>query len=98
MDVTETLREFGYQPIVSDAQAAQLLRRELKHHRQWQQRDKTRSWNMDNLLSIKRGNWFKFIKNHRNGHCAILIWHKPTRRKRRGHSTTAKPDDSQTTH
>jgi hypothetical protein len=70
----ETLREYGYRPIVSDAQAAQLLRHELKHHANWQQRDPARVWDYRTLLLIKPGNWFAFLKNNRNGYCSLVIW------------------------
>lgn len=73
----ETLRAFGWRLIASDAHAAQLLRRELKHHAKWQQRSNgSRSWNYRNLLEIKSGNWYKFLKNPRNGYCSILIWRR----------------------
>ena len=72
----ETLKQFGWQRIASDAHAAQLLRRELKHHSRWQQRDPTYRWDYRVLLAIKRGSWFKFLKNRKNGYCSILIWRK----------------------
>lgn len=74
----ETLRRLGYRPIVSDAQAAQLLRHELKHHRAWSQREPRRTWNYDELLAIKPGNWFKFMRNPRNGYCSVMVWRMPT--------------------
>jgi hypothetical protein len=70
----ETLRKYGWQPIVSDMQAAQLLRHELKHHAAWQQREPRRTWDYRDLLAIKKGNWFTYIKNKHNGYCSILVW------------------------
>lgn len=74
----ETLRKYGWKPIVSEAQAHQLLRHELKHHRRFQQKDPQRVWSFNNLLQIKQGNWYKFMKNRNNGFCSILIWVAPT--------------------
>ena len=68
----ETLRRHGWKKIASDAHATQLLRRELKHHAQWQQRAKTRTWDYRTLLEIKPGNWYTFLKNKHNGYCSIL--------------------------
>lgn len=73
----ETMRRFGWRPIVSEAQAAQLLRHELKHHRAWSQRRPDSKWCYDNLLAIKPGNWFKYMKNPRNGYCSICVWRMP---------------------
>jgi hypothetical protein len=73
----ETLRKFGWQPIVSEAHAAQLLRRELKHHANWQQRDPDRWWDYRRLLMIQKGNWYATIKNKKNGYCKIVAV-KPT--------------------
>lgn len=68
----ETLRKDGWRPIVSERQAWQLMRRELKHHRKWQHK---RTWSdYDKILAIKPGNWFKFMKNKANRHTSILIW------------------------
>ena len=72
--IKDALIRNGYRQIASDAHAAQLLRRELKHHAQWQQRSPTRKWDYRELLAIKAGNWYKFMRNKRNGYCSILIW------------------------
>lgn len=58
----QTLREFGYKPIASEAHAAQLLRRELKNLAKLSQKPGVRSWSYHELLQIKRGNWYKFSK------------------------------------
>lgn len=68
----DVLRRYGYRPIVSDAQALQILRRELKHHSSAQQRDPTLRWDYRDLLAIKKGNWFKFVRNCQ--HRGVLIW------------------------
>ena len=70
----DTLRREGWQRIASDAHAAQLLRRELKHHAKMQQRNRSASWDYRRLLQIKPGNWYKFLRNPRNVYCSILIW------------------------
>jgi hypothetical protein len=73
----ETLLKFGWKPIVSEAQANQLLRRDLKHHANWQQRDPDRWWDYRRLLMIQKGNWYATIKNKKNGYCKIVAV-KPT--------------------
>lgn len=72
------LAKNGWKPIVSDKQASQLLRHELKHHAAWQQRVPGYVWDVRRLLAFKRGNWFKFIRNRENGCCSIMIWNDPT--------------------
>ena len=74
MTLPETLARYGWRPIVSDAHAAQLLRRELKHHARHQQRGSGVNWDYRTLLAITRGNWYKLMGNPDNGHCGILIW------------------------
>lgn len=69
----EILRKYGWKPIVSEAQAHQLLRHELKHRQKFQQRDPKRVWSYNYLLSIKKGNWYKHLKNNHNGYCSLLI-------------------------
>lgn len=73
----EALRQYGWKPIVSDAQAWHLLRREMKHHAKFQQRNSDMNWDYRTLLAIKKGNWFKFLGNPRNGQCSIMIWVRP---------------------
>lgn len=68
-----TLRKYGWKPIVSEAQAHQLLRHEIKHRRRFQQKDPQRVWSYEDLLRIKKGNWYKYMKNKSNGHCSLLI-------------------------
>lgn len=70
----ETLRRYGWRKIVSEVQAWQLLRHELKHHANWQQRDLYRRWDFRPLLDIKVGTWFKYLGNPKNGHCSLLLW------------------------
>ena len=74
----ELLRKHGWRPIVSDAQATNLLRRELKHHQQHQDRvigsqppTKPPTYRFETLLQIKKGNWYKFVKDSQ--HLSILI-------------------------
>lgn len=67
----QKLIEYGYRPIRSWAQADQLLRRELKHHRQWQQRT-GRTFDCQRLLKIKPGNWFSIMKRCENA--GLVIW------------------------
>lgn len=76
---TASLTNSGWRPIASDAHAAQLLRRELKYYSKWQQRDtqNTFAWDVRRLLAIKRGNWYKFLRNSRNRYCSIVIWPMP---------------------
>lgn len=74
----ETLRKYGWQRIASDAHAAQLLRHELKHHAQWQQRGRAATWDYRTLLAIKRGNWFTFVGNEHNGNCSLVVYRMPT--------------------
>lgn len=66
----------GWKRIKSEAHAAHLLRRELKHHAQWQQRNKDMTWDYRQLLRINKGNWYKFMKNRTNRYCSILIWER----------------------
>lgn len=68
----QRLKEAGFKPIVSEKQAIQLLRRELKFRRSQQQRHPNMVWNYDDLLAIKRGNWFRFVTY--KGCCSITIW------------------------
>ena len=72
----EVWRSYGWKPIVSESQAHQLLRHELKHHRRFQQKNPQHSWSYEDLLRIKKGNWYKY-SNKINGavssHCSILI-------------------------
>ena len=70
----EALQKFGYRQIKSEAQAWQLLRRELKRRAKWQQRDPSIQRNDTRLLAIKPGNWFKLLKNPRNPYYGILVW------------------------
>ena len=67
-----TLLNHGWRPIVSDAQAAQLLRRELKHQMKQEQRGKDLHLSRKDLLALKPGNWFKIIHNPR-WH-SIRVW------------------------
>lgn len=75
----DTLRKHGWRPIVSDAHANQLLRRELKHHAKWQQRCRDHQLDCCRLLQIRPGNFYKFMKNAMNYHWSILIWIRPTK-------------------
>ena len=63
-------RKYGWRPIVSEAQAAVLMRRELKRLRSRAQRREAKkeevwrydaSYNYERLLNIKVGSWFKFV-------------------------------------
>lgn len=70
----ETLLKNGWRPIVSEAQAAQFLRRELKQFANRQQRNPDRPLSLRYLLAIKTGNWYKFYRSRENGICQILLW------------------------
>ena len=76
MDV-KVLKKYGWRRIASDAHAAQLLRRELKHHANWQQRDPARRWDYRDLLAIRAGNWYTF--NRQSGNCSIVVWRMPSK-------------------
>lgn len=69
-----TLRKYGWRKIASDAHALQLMRRELKHHANCQQRDPYRKWDFRPLLEIKTGAWFKLLTDSRNGAYSIMTW------------------------
>lgn len=70
----ETLRNRGWSPIVSEAQAAQLLRRQIKAMANRQQRHTDYPFCMRDLLAFKKGNWYKFLRDSENGRCRILLW------------------------
>lgn len=70
----ETLLKNGWRPIVSEAQAAQLLRRELKQFANQQQRGPDYPLSMRHLLAFKKGNWYKFLRNRKNSPRSILLW------------------------
>lgn len=75
----EALKICGWRKIASDAHASQLLRRELKHHLRFQQRNMSKGiasdqWSYRDLLNIKKGNWYKFMKNKTNSNCGIIVW------------------------
>jgi hypothetical protein len=55
-------RRHGYQQIVSDAQAYQLLRREVKQMRANSQRRAENRCNAVKLLQIKKGAWFQLVR------------------------------------
>jgi len=74
----ELLYRYGWRPIVSDEQAAQLLRREIKHHARFQQTRYSlgippHQWDYRQLLEIKKGNWYNIIKNKENSFTSIQI-------------------------
>ena len=71
--------QYGYQQIRSDAQAAQLIRRELKGLRAEQQR-RLSIWgcDFDRLLRIKVGAWFKFHQ-HADGRRRKTLFVEVTR-------------------
>lgn len=61
--------------IVSDAHANNLLRRELKFRQKSFQRKGNKHhsfWDYEGLLNIKKGNYYKFIKNN-NTYCSIIV-------------------------
>lgn len=62
----------GWRPIVSEAQATHLLRRELKHYEAWQQRTPGCRPDARRLLAIKPGVWFKLRRGSQNG--SIMLW------------------------
>jgi hypothetical protein len=79
---------FGWRPIVSDKQATQLLRIEIKHHARFQQRCYSfdiplHKWDYRRLLEIKKGNWYKIMKNRENSLTSILIRIPPKKEKTR---------------
>lgn len=57
----DRLRKNGWRPIVSDAQASQLLRRQLKLLAKRQQRHGIGIRDQRELLAIKPGNWWKIL-------------------------------------
>lgn len=68
-------RKYGWRPIVSEAQATVLMRRELKRLRsQYQRRHSKKAWpvhswpqgvyDFSKVLNIKVGSWYKFIANY----------------------------------
>jgi len=69
----ETLLKYGWSPIVSDAQAAQLLRRQIKAMANQKQRCSDYPFCMRYLLAFKKGNWYKFLRNSENDNCRILL-------------------------
>jgi len=76
-------RKYGWRPIVSEAQATVLMRRQLKKLRSGAQRRESQksrmegcwgqtAYNYDGLLRIKVGTWYKFIKQV-NGYSALQL-------------------------
>jgi hypothetical protein len=68
----EALEKRGWRLIVSEAQAHCLLRREIKQARAREQRNGV-TQDMDFLLAIKVGTWFKFLLNY-DGTTQLMIW------------------------
>lgn len=58
----KSLRCRGYQKIASDAQAYQLMRREVKQMRANSQRRAENRCNAVKLLQIKKGAWFQLVR------------------------------------
>lgn len=69
----DTLERYGWKPIVSDRHAYTLLRRELKHHARSVDAGFNRVSSFRYLLGIKKGNYYKFLKNARNRYASIIV-------------------------
>ena len=56
----------GFREIKSDAQAYQLLRKQLKRMARYQQHNQEAKWNIPaTLLAIKKGNWYRYLVTER---------------------------------
>jgi len=69
----DVLERYGWKPIVSDRHAYTLLRRELKHHQKSVDAGCDMVSSFRYLLGIKKGNYYKFLKNTENRYASIII-------------------------
>jgi len=69
----ETAVKRGYSPIVSDKQAYNFLRREIKsQHKRSQRANRPGVFDYADLMKIKKGNWFQFFRLS-SGRCYLCV-------------------------
>ena len=81
MTTRESLLSAGFREIKSDAQAYQLLRKQLKRMARYQQHNREAKWNIPaTLLAIKKGNWYRYLATRvprsydMRDECGVVQW------------------------
>jgi len=67
------LQRYGWKRINSDAQAMNLMRREIKYITKHKQRNKDISLDLNYLLHIKKDNFYSFVKSKKALHSICII-------------------------